>query len=94
MADNPPGNFSERDGGGFKMRMCGGFAKKTGGGIRANTQAASRVPLVAIGAPWADSMSAQTTQSPLTMPDTRLHALSNSQTHRSVSLLFWGSPYT
>lgn len=56
--------------------------------------AASCVPLVTIGAPWADSMSARTAQSPLTMPDIRLHALPYCHKKSIRSLAFRGSPYT
>jgi hypothetical protein len=41
--------------------------------------------LAAIGAPRADYMSARTTQSPLTMPDRRLHAFPYRHKHRSAS---------
>ncbi|MEW6312691.1 MAG: transposase [Pseudomonadota bacterium] len=47
--------------------------------------AASRLPLVTIGAWWADSMSARVNTNPLQMPDIRLHALTLRQTYRSVS---------
>ena len=52
--------------------------------------AASCLPLVTIGTACADSMSARATQSPLTMPDIRLHALPNSQNYRSVLLTSGG----
>src|SRR6185369_17035442 len=52
--------------------------------------AASCLPLVPIGAPWADSMSARIKENPPSMLDIRLYALSNSQTYRSVSLLSGG----
>ena len=52
--------------------------------------AASCVPLVPIGAPWADSMSARTTTSPLQMPDIRLHAFPYGQNYQSISWRFGG----
>src|SRR5260221_10074938 len=49
--------------------------------------AASRLPLVTIGTACADSMSARATQSPLQMPDIRLHALPTRHPYRSGSWL-------
>lgn len=51
---------------------------------------ASCLPLVTIGTACADSMSARAKESPLSMPDIRLHALPNCQTYRSVLLTSGG----
>jgi hypothetical protein len=55
--------------------------------------AASCLPFAAIGAPRADSMSAPTTASPLTMPDIRLHALPLPPQKSISSLASRESPY-
>lgn len=50
--------------------------------------AAKRVPLVSIGAPRADSMSARVTQNPLQMPDIRLQVIYPEKSdYRSVLIL-------
>lgn len=59
-------------------------------GLTSLTLPAPCVPLVSIGASWADSMPERVTQNPPSIPDIRLHALPTCHYYRSVSLFFGG----